>query len=240
MLHIIMDLLSFAVIALCAFLGWRKGFFRSLVNTLGSIFLYLIAYFGSKTVAPILYEKFWAPYFLERIELYITNVGDGVRMESVIINALNKIPKFCRNLLLHNTNTEVFIKDVSAQANHRISEVGQLLVYDYIPEVLIPLIQGVLFILMLLLLFFLLRSIILLLGNHAAKRTLIGRIDCIIGSVCGIFLGIILLLVFAFAIQLIIGFSSNELPWCNTEVIEQSFIFRWIYSLVESGMVISV
>lgn len=239
MSHLIMDLIVLALLFLCALSGWRKGFFRSLVNTIGSIFLYMAAYFGSKMAAPLLYQKYIGPYFLERIERYITNVGDGVRVESTVINAMNRIPKFCRELLLNDTTTEEFIQSIAEQANHNVEEVARLLVDEYIPTVIIPLLQGILFLLMLMLLFFLLRGIILLLGNHAAKKSLLGRVDSILGAACGVGFGIILLLVIAFVVQLVVGFTSNSLSFCNTDVISQSILFRWIYQIVDSGMVIS-
>ena len=239
MSQLIMDLIVLALLLLCALVGWKKGFFRSLVNTIGSIFLYMIAYFGSKLTAPLLYQKYIGPYFLERIERYITNVGEGVRIESTVINAMNRIPKFCRELLLHDTTTEDFIKTISDQANHNVEHVAKLLVDEYIPTVIIPLLQGILFLLMLMLLFFLLRGIILLLGNHAAKKSLLGRVDSMLGAVCGIGFGIILLFVIAFVVQLVVGFTSNSLSFCNTDIIEQSILFRWIYQIVDSGMIVT-
>ncbi len=240
MAHIIMDVLTLLIIALFAFLGWRKGFFRSLVNVVGSIVLYLIAFFASKIASPILYTKFLGPYFTEKIELYIRNVGEGVRIESVIINALSKIPKFCKNRLLQGIETEQFVEEIKKLAGNEVDKVGEIMVYDYIPRVLIPLMQGILFILLLLLLFFLLRSLILLLGNHASKRGLIGRVDAVIGCICGAVLGIVIMLVFGFVAELIIGFTSDTLSWCSTAVIDRSLLFRWIYSIVEAGLVVSV
>ncbi len=240
MAHILMDLLTVALIGLFAFLGFRKGFFRSLVNTVGSLLLYFIAYFTSKIAAPTLYAKFLGPYFTEKIELYINNVGEGVRIESVVINALSKIPKFCKNKLLAGSDIEQFVTEVTGKANHKVAEVADIMVYEYIPTVLIPLMQGILFISLLLLLFFLLRSLILLLGNHASKHTLVGNIDSIVGAVCGAALGFILLLVVGFVAELIVGFSSDTLSWCSTAVIDQSILFKWIFKIVQSGLVVSV
>ncbi len=240
MVHIIMDLLTVALIGIFAFLGFRKGFFRSLVNTIGSLLLYFAAYFASKIVSPILYTKYLGPYFVEKINLYVTNVGEGVRIQSVVINALSKIPTFCKNKLLADTNIEDFVVEVVTKAENKVNAVADIMVYEYIPKVLIPLMQGILFILLILLLFFLLRSLILLLGNHVSKRSLIGKIDGILGAVCGAALGFILLLVIGFAVELVIGFSSDGLSFCSTTVIGQSYLFKWIYKIVEAGLVITV
>ncbi len=239
MIPIFIDIISLIILAAYAFSGFRKGFFRSLVNIIGSLLLYVISSVTAKICAPLLYEKFLGPYFMERIENYITNVGDGVRMESIVINALNKIPEFCKDTLLQDTTIEDFISLVTKQADNKIENVTNILVYDYIPTVLIPLLQGAIFILLITLLFFLLRGLITLLGNHAAKKSLIGRIDSVIGAVCGFSIGIIILMVLAFIAQLIIGFTADSAELCNSTLIEKTLLFKLFYHLIQSGIVAS-
>ncbi len=240
MAHWIMDLITLAILGLCFWSGWRKGFFRSLIYVIGCIALYITSHLVSRKAAPILYEKFVGPYFIEKIELYISNVGDGVRIESVIINALNKIPSFCKDLILGEGNIENFIEKISALADSKVENVAHLLVYDCMPEVIIPLIQGILFLVLLILLFLLFKWLVQLLGNQASKKTLVGRIDGVIGGICGLGIGFIIMLVLTFVLRLVIGFTADQLSWCSTAVIENTFLFKLIYNIVTSGMVGSI
>ncbi len=235
-MSIIIDLICAVIFAGFVLYGWRKGFFRMLVNLLGTLGLFLVSFLSSKAAAPILYEKYIGPYFAERINHYITNVGDGVRMESVVVNALGKIPSFCKTMLLAGSDVDTFVQSVSTAVDQKVQNVADYMVYQLMPSVILPLVQGILFLLLFILLFLLLHWLILLLGNHASEKSLVGRVDCICGGVCGLGVGFIVLLVLAFVAQLIVQFSADGLSFCNTALIEKTFLFKLFYQIINAGI----
>ncbi len=231
-MSIIIDLICAAIFASFIFYGWKKGFFRMLVNLFGTCGLFFASFLGSKAIAPILYEKYLGPYFVERINHYITNVGDGVRMESVVINALGKIPSFCKTALLAGNDIDTFVQSVSTEVNQKVQNVADYMVYELMPSVILPLVQGIIFLLLLILLFFLLRWLILLLGNRASEKSLVGRVDSVCGCACGLGVGFIVLLILAFVVELVVQFSADGLSFCNTALIEKTFFFKLFYRII--------
>lgn len=94
---IIIDIILLAIIALSAYLAWRKGFARVLIEAVGYIVALVLAFTLSGVIAPAIYDNFISPNIASQAENIFAdleqdnNIGNGITLS---LNMETPAPNF--------------------------------------------------------------------------------------------------------------------------------------------------
>ncbi len=93
-LGLFFDILILSIITLSAFLGWRKGFFSSLVRTVRILLCILLAYFAAAPLAEVISEH-------SSIEKgIVSHLSTGIESTFVDSDLMSSLPERIQSILL--------------------------------------------------------------------------------------------------------------------------------------------
>ena len=227
---IIYDALAFFIIINCIRKGAKNGFAKTAVQAIGYIFAIVAALVISRICASLIYTTAIQPMVIEKMESSIANAVDTESVINGLVSAVEGLPAI-----------SYFLFDFSTAAENLVDSVG----LDYaaiavsveesvIRPVAEPILETVAFAVSLILL----ATVVSFVANGSKfvnDVPIIGKANSFFGGVFGIANGILELCIGAFILDFVI--SAGIFPeYFSEDIIEKTYIFRWIYSAVCGNM----
>lgn len=227
---IIYDALAFFIVINCIRKGAKNGFAKTAVQAIGYIFAIVAALVISRICASLIYTTAIQPMVIEKMESSIANAVDTESVINGLVSAVEGLPAI-----------SYFLFDFSTAAENLVDSVG----LDYaaiavsveesvIRPVAEPILETVAFAVSLILL----ATVVSFVANGSKfvnDVPIIGKANSFFGGVFGIANGVLELCIGAFILDFVI--SAGIFPeYFSEDIIEKTYIFRWIYSAVCGNM----
>lgn len=200
----IYDLLFLAVFSFAAVKSWQKGFLAGLAELIGAVFGVGVAVWGSRTLAPGIYEKFLSGTVTEKVETAVAQSGGDI---AAAVQGLDFLPDSLRTTL-----TEV-IQTAGGQLPEKVTSL--------LEPVILPLVQVVLFVLLCVVVRWAFGLLIAVLRGINGVP-LVGGVNQVLGLVLGLCTGALDCWLLALVLWFAASVTAGSLDWLNTAVLQRS------------------
>ena len=201
---LIYDLLFLAVFSFAAVKSWQKGFLAGLAELIGAVLGVGIAVWGSRTLAPGIYEKFLSGTVTEKVEAAVAQSGGDI---AAAVQGLDFLPDSLRTTLTEAIQT----------AGGQLPEKVTLL----LEPVILPLVQVVLFVLLCVVVRWAFGLLIAVLRGINGVP-LVGGVNQVLGLVLGLCTGALDCWLLALVLWFAASVTAGSLDWLNTAVLQRS------------------
>ena len=201
---LIYDLLFLAVFSFAAVKSWQKGFLAGLAELIGAVFGVGVAVWGSRTLAPGIYEKFLSDTVTEKVETAVAQSGGDI---AAAVQGLDFLPDSLRTTL-----TEA-IQTAGGQLPEKVTSL--------LEPVILPLVQVVLFVLLCVVVRWAFGLLIAVLRGINSVP-LVGGVNQVLGLVLGLCTGALDCWLLALVLWFAASVTAGSLTWLNTAVLQRS------------------
>ena len=201
---LIYDLLFLAVFSFAAVKSWQKGFLAGLAELIGAVLGVGIAVWGSRTLAPGIYEKFLSDTVTEKVETAVAQSGGDI---AAAVQGLDFLPDSLRTTL-----TEA-IQTAGGQLPEKVTSL--------LEPVILPLVQVVLFVLLCVVVRWAFGLLIAVLRGVNGVP-LVGGVNQVLGLVLGLCTGALDCWLLALVLWFAASVTAGSLDWLNTAVLQRS------------------
>lgn len=226
----IVDIVLVVIFALVILTSAKKGFFKSLVDLIGSLVAVVIARFLSESAATAVFDGFVAKGAEKALSQSLGEAG-SVDYAEQVENALASLPEGLNGIL------QIMGIDSSALAD-KLSEMnlnGDNLVESLMNTVVVPLgtavVQFVLFVILAVAMIFVVKLFAKVIDKIVKKLPVIKGFNKTMGAVFGIFRGLIIVVIISMLVSVVVGFTGNEML---IESVENSMIINAVRGTVAS------
>lgn len=222
-MHFILDGIVVIIVLIVAYFSAKKGFVKTLVETIGFVAAIIIAFTISSPLADIVYDKMIEPSIIETVN---TTVSDGTDSAEKAVDAVwNKMPNFITDNSFFNLSKSDITESVKTDTQEGDTALAQNISNIFVYPVIIKILSVVFSVILVVALLFLVKILAKFL-NKIFSFSVIGVINKFLGGVLGIFKGILLATVFCLLISLILSFTKNGFLIFNYATINASYIFK--------------
>lgn len=200
----IYDLLFLAVFSFAAVKSWQKGFLAGLTELIGAVLGVGVSVWGSRTLAPGIYEKFLSDTVTEKVETAVAQSGGDI---AAAVQGLDFLPDSLRTTL-----TEA-IQTAGGQLPEKVTSL--------LEPVILPLVQVVLFVLLCVVVRWAFGLLIAVLRGINGVP-LVGGVNQVLGLVLGLCTGALDCWLLALVLWFAASVTAGSLDWLNTAVLQRS------------------
>lgn len=200
----IYDLLFLAVFSFAAVKSWQKGFLAGLAELIGAVFGVGVAVWGSRTLAPGIYEKFLSDTVTEKVETAVAQSGGDI---AAAVQGLDFLPDSLRTTLAEAIQT------AGGQLPEKVTSL--------LEPVILPLVQVVLFVLLCVVVRWAFGLLIAVLRGINGVP-LVGGVNQVLGLVLGLCTGALDCWLLALVLWFAASVTAGSLDWLNTAVLQRS------------------
>ena len=222
----ILDLIVLAVVAVTVFLGYRRGFIRTIVQLVGCVAAFALALSLSATVSTYIYDDLLRDGLHEKIETAWNDTvveGAANTVTEQVESVMENLPSFFTATL----DADALVEGITGSVGNTDTgtAVADYLVNDMLRPICVAILRFVSFLVLYLVLMLVIRLLEKLI-TPLIKLPLIRQTDGTLGAVIGLFKGIIFALV-AVTIMQLIAASATSGP-CTQENLDNSLLAGWI------------
>ncbi len=216
------------LVLLAAFLigGMKRGAVKTLINVLGTIAAVTVSIWLGQHAARWIYTTFFQQDLIQNMSQQIMASG-GSDVQSGVHSALGALPDFVLRLL---PNFGIDMAQIGPAVQSTADATAKA-----VETVIAPVIISLLSIVAMLVLFALLMLLVKL-ASHAIGAVfnlpVLHGVNSFFGAVLGLLEGVLLVVLAVFIIKLFVPTLSDAPQFFNKEVIEGTFIFKYIYSFI--------
>ena len=201
---LIYDLLFLAVFSFAAVKSWQKGFLAGLAELIGAVLGVGVAVWGSRTLAPGIYEKFLSDTVTEKVEAAVAQSGGDI---AAAVQGLDFLPDSLRTTLAGAIQT------AGGQLPEKVTSL--------LEPVILPLVQVVLFVLLCVVVRWAFSLLIAVLRGINGVP-LVGGVNQVLGLVLGLCTGALDCWLLALVLWFAASVTAGSLDWLNTAVLQRS------------------
>ena len=201
---LIYDLLFLAVFSFAAVKSWQKGFLAGLAELIGAVLGVGVAVWGSRTLAPGIYEKFLSDTVAEKVEAAVAQSGGDI---AAAVQGLDFLPDSLRTTLTGAIQT------AGGQLPEKVTSL--------LEPVILPLVQVVLFVLLCVVVRWAFSLLIAVLRGINGVP-LVGGVNQVLGLVLGLCTGALDCWLLALVLWFAASVTAGSLTWLNTAVLQRS------------------
>lgn len=227
-MSIILDLAILVIVILAIFIGYKRGFIRTVINLIGYIAAAFLAHVVSLPISQFIFNTFLHSKSVELIQNAITKQTGEQSVTQLIDTAFAAIPEKINTLASSYIGSTEEIKNNLIQSTPTTAEIAENVVNKVVEPISTMIIQTLAFII-LFIVFCIAVKLITKALKIIDKIPLIGSANAALGAVIGIVQAIVFVLIFTAVIAMIINLSGNQLENLNNSVINQSYVFKIIY-----------
>lgn len=220
---IVLDIIVLAIICITAFISAKKGFVATVIELVGLILAFYLAFTFSTVAANFTYDKFISPTIKETV---IDEIGDSVSQTADSIwDSLPGIVVSGANTL--GINKDEIFGDVNNATTSTIQDIANTVDEKIARPVITTFIRILLGFILFIVCLFLVKILAKLL-NKLFSFSIIGKLNRTLGAILGAGKGIVFSIVTVLLLSTIVAVTKNGFLIFTTENIEKSAIFEFI------------
>lgn len=227
-MSIILDLAIILIIALCVFIGIKRGAVKEIVSLVGIIVALVLAITISKIGATFIYNRFVGEAIYNTVyEAVEDKVGEDI---STTIDALPEEIFQIGDAI--GVDISEKLESGLKEDTNLASSVSEIVSESIAKPLVITIIQLVLFII----LFVVFKVLIGWLGrilNIVAKLPVIGTANKLVGGIVGLLKGVIIASIVCYVVIIILKVQPDGFAGINQKIVEDTKIFNLISGIVK-------
>lgn len=225
-MSIVFDIAVVAIVVLLVFLGYRRGFVRTALNLVGHLAAAVLAFLLSSPIADWIFRTFLRGSSVDLIVNGLSDMTAEQNLSEVVEKAFSAIPESIRTFAPEGAFEDVRNQLMQTVPTH--SEIANTIVDQLVAPIATTILQLLLF-LILFLLFCVVVKLVSRMLKIIDKLPLIGSINSTLGLVVGLAEAVVFLAFFTGIVAMLIQMSGNQWAALNQDVVDQTFIFKYIY-----------
>lgn len=214
---VIIDLIIIAVIAVCAVISSKQGFVKTLVEIVGFIAAFAIAFYISTPLAEFSYNKIIGP----SVEKSITTTTEKTA-EQGINGVFDSLPSFVKKC---GVNADKINRSVNEKLSSGIKTAAKDTSNTFIKPLIVK-VLGLLYSVLLIVVLLIVVKFSARFLNKIFSFSIIGSINRFLGGVLGGAKGVILALLFCMLVTLLLTFIPNGFLFFTKENIDKTYLFK--------------
>ncbi len=224
-MSIVFDIAVVAIVALLVFLGFHRGFVRTVFNLVGYILAAVLAFFISSPISVWIFQTFFRSKAVDLISGELAKATQGMDLNQMVQQAIGAIPE---NLKAFVPDGAIATIENGLSAAPTTAEVANTVVDQLVGPIAEMVIQLLLFVILFLILCIVVKIITRML-KFIDKIPFVGTANSVLGLFVGLAEAVVFLFFFTSIVAMIIQLSGNQWDAVNQSVVDQSYIFKFIY-----------
>lgn len=234
----VLDAIVVGIVVVTAFLGYRRGFIRTIIQLVGCVVAFILAFSLSSTVSAMVYDSFLRDGLHQKIEtVWSETVVDGAaqtlteKTEAVF----DALPGFVQTTL----DAEAITQEIhnSVGNNQTAIAVADYLADELVRPVMVAIIRFIAFLLLFVIFMFVIRLLEKLL-KPITQMPIIRQADGFLGSAVGLIKGIVFAVVAVTVMQLIASGTTTG-PFTQ-ENLDNSLVVGWVIQINPLSVVLNL
>ncbi len=217
----ILDGIVLLIVVLTVVLGYRRGFLKSLIQFVGCIAAFVLAFTLSAPVSNFVFDNFVANGLEKTLSETVVNNVDSAPAE-----LLEGLPQPILAFLGNNAQLQTALDNLEGSAITTAESMVDTLMSVVVRPVMVWIIQFVAFILLFIVLSFV-AKVLAKLVRPITKLPLLHQADGGLGAVLGLIKGAVFAIAFVSVVQLIAATASSD-ALITQDMINNSILVRWI------------
>lgn len=205
----ILDIAVILLFILAIFIGYKRGFIKTILRLVGCILAIVLAFLLSRPIAEGVYDKFLAPIVKEQIVANVPSV-DTETLKNELSSAFDQLPGFVVNALGNNVGTSDQIID---QLKESLTGDVQSIAATISDKVVRPVAAAMLQMICFFILFILLMIVVIIVScviNKVFHLPVLKQMNGVLGAVAGAIEGVLWVFVALTVLQLIASSASPD------------------------------
>lgn len=255
---ILIDLLLLLIIGIAVYFSARRGFVRTVVETVGFLAAAIVALTVCTPLASVTYDKMIEPSVLKVAEREVNaSLGDVLqeipdisdksdeidKLKSKFNDSLNEIvdalPSFAKKYIVQSgisidefleNADDLIANDTSVEENSQ--KIAKNISQNQIKPLAVKIISTIYSVLLIVVLLIVVKFLAVAL-NKAFSFSLAGKLNTALGGVCGLVKGLIFALLICITVYTVISFTENGIWIFTFENIDKTFIFKNLIGLIK-------
>lgn len=223
----IFDIAVVAIVVLLIFLGYKRGFIRTVFNFIGYIAAAVLAFLLGNSIAELIFNSFFRSRAVELINSELSKAAGGQSISEMIQRAFAAIPENIRAFVPEGAISQ--IEQGLTQSTPTTTDVSEAIVSEIIGPIAIMILQLLLFVILFIILCIVVKLVTRQL-KFIDKIPFVGTANSVLGLVIGLAEAVIFLFLFTSIAAMLIQLSGNQWTWLNSSVVEDTLIFKLIYA----------
>lgn len=226
-LDVILILIAFIIIVA----SYKRGFLRSIILIAGYVASIIVAVVFSKLLSPWIFNTFMRNGIIENINGIVENTVGSANIPQVITEFFETLPQFLISLIdMSFGGNDTLVANIESSTNGMIANIGTAIADVVIMPLIVMLLQSILCIVIFLICLFIVKGVSSLFKSFY-EVPILGKVNAVLGGVIGIGIAFVWLFILMIILKTIISFTGNSLTYLNTEIVEKTYIFKWLYQL---------
>ncbi|MBO4734749.1 MAG: CvpA family protein [Clostridia bacterium] len=221
---LILDLIIVAIMALCVFFSAKRGFVRTLLEIVGFVAAFVIAFTVSSPLADMTYDNIIGPSIISSVEDATGNLGSDVSDQ-----VWNTLPSIIRkNSEKFGIKKDTFTDKVQSYVSMNTEDHAEKISKNVTKPVVVKLVGAIYSVVIVILLIFLSKFLARVI-NKLFSFSLVGKVNAILGGAVGLLKGAAFSVIFCMLVSIVIIISKNGFLIFNEETIASSYLFKIFY-----------
>ena len=227
---ILIDLFIIAFVALFVWLQAKRGFVRTLVEFVGCVAAFVVAFSIAAIVSDAVYTNIIKPNTTQTInEIVEQSAGNGV--DTIINNVFDELPDFIVSIGESNgVNRNTLSKNIDNVLKNNANTIGTVISDQLIKPIATSAMSLIIAVL--------LSGILMIFVRILAKRVnsffdlpLLNTANTVLGGVFGLLKGLVLVFAIVVIISFLMKIFGNSFPIFTNETILKTHLFKVLYEL---------
>lgn len=237
----LLDLILVIIIGASVYLSARRGFVRTFVEAIGVVAAAIIALIVCTPLANATYDKIIEPAItktvFEEVNKTLENEELNLQLDGTPNKILEALPQKIQSLIEKSEiDYDKLLEDNKYLINDdTVENTVQELVFNILQKSLKPIAVKVISYIYAFVIFSLLLVVVkpfAKLLNKAFSFSIVGKLNTMLGGVCGLAKGIVFTLLLCLVIYSVASFTENGIWIFSVENIDKTFIFKYLISLI--------
>ena len=226
LIGILLDLIIVAIIAICVVFSAKRGFMRTLLEVVGFIAAFVIAFTVSSPLADMTYDNIVEPSIVSTVEESSTNVSGDVSEK-----VWNTLPGVIRkNSQKFGIKKDAFSDKVKSYVSGEVEQNAVKISQNVTKPIIVKLIGAIYSTVIVILLIFVSKFLARVI-NKLFSFSIIGKLNSFFGGVIGVFKGAAFALAFCMIISIVVLVSNDSFWIFTTDNIEKTHLFKLFYGI---------
>ena len=223
----LIDLILLGIVLITVIVSAKRGFMRSLVETVGFAVALIAAICLSNPLAGMVYDRAIAPAVVTAVDGAIDD-----STQNALDSAWSALPKFITN----NADKIGFSKEKLSQKIGDLSDgttdkIAQSASQNIIRPIIVK-ITGILFAIIIFVLLLILVKVSAVSLNKLFSFSIIGKMNTLLGGLLGVVKGLVFAVAASLVIQLLLGFLPGGASVLDLTALKGSTLFKTILSIL--------
>lgn len=218
-MSITLDILVIIIVAVFAFLGYKKGIARTVISIIGTVISSVLTMILSNPIAEAIYFGGFNKTIIDKVNdasALLKRSGTGTLMEKI----LETMPDFVSNSLPGFNISKADLSAAAANSPQKVEELLRPIVISFISLIVS------------IVLFVLISIIVKVVSKFIADRIddwALGTVNKFLGAVVGIIEGFVLVLMIAFVLRIAVPHMKQVPNIISNDSISHSTVFKGVY-----------